>query len=405
MESINKDSIKFIEEGIGKFRTAYSLDWDQLVAVTCGDVLESLTGRKVLYSKFKPDYAVFEPSSAAEADEIAASLAAKGVDVRADQRFGEKVFLYVFSPAIPLPVGPYPEIPLPENWVPPFGEHKLLPGTALPGEITPFYFNGELHRLGNFTRYDGGRMIRGCEIRRESDDAVLSTPFTGHYFSIAFMWENKCWCFGRNDENGMKIDLTVSEDLIHWSEPETVWDISETGIRIFNCSVAFDGKRFVMAYENNNPAFPIFTLNFLESTDLRHWQTIPGAVYGENKYIGGPSLYYMPDGFYYVTYVDQFVHPQARKLNYRTSIARSKDLVNWEDAPDGRAVVAPVYDHQPEPVPHPEVFEFNASDAEYIEIGDKVRVYFLGGNQQGVWDNQYAECKGSRQEGFQSFCK
>ena len=53
MESINKDSIKFIEEGIGKFRTAYSLDWHQLVAVTCGDVLESLTARKVLYSKFK----------------------------------------------------------------------------------------------------------------------------------------------------------------------------------------------------------------------------------------------------------------------------------------------------------------------------------------------------------------
>ena len=401
---LKKEATETVRAGIDDFRRKYDLGWNELVAVTCGDIVESLAAQKVLYSDFKADYAVFEPASAAEADRIAAELQAKGVELRSDRRFGDKVFLYVFSPEVPIPGGAYPEIPPPSDWVPPFTDRRVINNSDEWGEMTPFYFGGELYLLMNFHRPDAaGKLELGCSIYRESDWKKICEPWTGVYFTSAFVHDGKCRCFARNEKNTSLLCMTESEDLVNWSTPEVVLDMSEKGIMAFNSYAAFDGERFVLAYECNDPAYPIFTLKFLESPDMRHWQEIPGAIYGDDKYIGGPSLYYMADGYYYLTYVDQFVHPAVRRLSYRTLIARSKDLKNWEDAPDGRAVVMPEFASRPQPEKHPEVFEINTSDAEYIEIGNKVRAYFNGGNQQGVGNGMYAECEGTLLELFQSF--
>lgn len=398
------DSKDSIIKGIDAFKAKHGLNWDELIAVSCGDIVVSLAKQKVLYSEFQPDYIVFEPTSVEEACEIISSLRSNGVKIRYDQCFSDNIFLYLFCPRIAKPNTPFHEIAPSDGWTPPFPNHQRVPSSATPGEMTPFIFKDKLYRLTNFRRDLGnGEVELGCEIRRESDDAVISTPWTGHYYSIAFIWDNKCWCFGKDYSNGMKISLTVSEDLISWSEPKTVLDLTASKINLYNCYVAFDGKRFVMAYECNAPDYPIFTLKFVESQDLYNWCEIKAAIYGADKYIGGPSLYYMDDGYYYVTYVDQFVHPIDRKLNYQTLITRSKDLINWEDAPTGRPVLAPKYKNRPMIENAPETYELNTSDAEFIELDGKVRVYFNGGNQLGVTDNQYAECDGSLKELFQSF--
>ena len=52
---------------------------------------------------------------------------------------------------------------------------------------------------------------------------------------------------------------------------------------------------------------------------------------------------------------------------------------------------------------HPGIYERNASDAEFIETDGKVKVYYNGGNQLGLMDNQTAEYPGSLKMLFESF--
>ena len=107
------------------------------------------------------------------------------------------------------------------------------------------------------------------------------------------------------------------------------------------------------------------------------------------------------DGFFYVTYVNEFVNEETRALNYDTCIARSMDLVTWEEGT--RPILFPDYNHRPFPRKHPAVFEINASDAEFIEKDGKVNVFYCGGNQQGVCDNATAEFNGSLLDLFHKF--
>ena len=195
-----------------------------------------------------------------------------------------------------------------------------------------------------------------------------------------------------------------SDDLISWEKIRRVLDLRKEQISICNTGVTFDGSRYVMLYECNDPAYPIFTFKFLASDDLTDWQPIEGAIYGADKYVGGPALYWSC-GYYYVTYVDLFIHPTVRQVCFRTSISRSRDLIHWEDAPEERAVVMPDFSNRPNPEYFPEVYDVNASDAEFIEEDGKVKVFFIGGNQWGVSDNQVAEYNGTADQLFQEFFK
>ena len=107
--------------------------------------------------------------------------------------------------------------------------------------------------------------------------------------------------------------------------------------------------------------------------------------------------------FYYVTYVDLFIHPVTLKLCFRTSITRSKDLIDWEEAPEDRPVLLPDFSSRPDPEGHPDVWDVNASDAEFIQEEGQVRAYYNGSNQWGVSDNRTAVCPGTMRELFESF--
>ncbi len=405
-----------ILDGAEQFRRRWNLPWNKITAVTAGDVLTSLSEHKVLNAEPRPDYAIFEPESAAEADSLSAALAGLGANTAADRRFGEKVWLYVFSPETHAPAGPLPDLPPVPGWKNPLTGRKRLESAALPGEITPFLFRGTEYRVENVMAhylYPGAAIgSRPHEdhfrIRRVSDDCLVSIPLLDHYFATAFVWKERCYCFSLNLGGkgwaSSRIDMISSDDLIGWTSPVCVLDVSADGDFIFNNSVTWNGRKFVMAYETHDPAHPIFTMKFAESDDLVHWRKIPGAIFGADKYTGAPSLYWIPeDRLYYFTYLDLFVHPEVRTVSYRTCIARSADLIHWQDAPAGHAVILPDYRHRPDPAGHPDVFDINASDAEYLEKDGVVRAYFCGGNQWGVSDNQTAEYRGSLAQFFRKF--
>ncbi|NLZ63886.1 MAG: glycoside hydrolase family 32 protein, partial [Lentisphaerae bacterium] len=88
---------------------------------------------------------------------------------------------------------------------------------------------------------------------------------------------------------------------------------------------------------------------------------------------------------------------------YRFILSRSKDLIHWEDAPEDRPLLLPDYNHRPDPVRFPEVFEISVSDMEYRELDGFVRAYYIGGNQWGICDNQVAEYHGSLRDFFHEF--
>ncbi len=411
------ESRGFISDGIKQFRENWKLDWTDMTLVTAGDVLASLSERKVLNTDIRPDYAVFEPETANDADELAGMFANLGMEVASDKRFGNKVWLYVFSRKTTSPKEQWPDLQPVAGWKSPLTNRKRLDSAALPGEITPFLFRGCQYHLENVMAhylYPGAAVESHphedhFRIRRAEDDRLISIPLLNHYFATAFVWQETCYCFSIDlgEQKGWassKIDMISSKNLVSWEPPVCVLDISADGEMIYNNTVTHDGRRFVMLYETNDPRYPIFTLKFAESNDLIHWRKIPSAIYGKEKYTGGPALYWIPEEqYYYLTYVDMFVHPVVRKLNYRTSVTRSKDLVHWQDAPTDRAVLLPDYGNRPDPQGHPDVFDLNASDAEYLEKDGVVRAFFCGGNQWGISDNQTAEYHGTLSEFFREF--
>jgi len=411
------ESRDFITDGIKRYKEHWKLAWSDMTLVTAGDVLVSLSDNKVHNTDTQPDYAVFEPETAADAEALASAFAELGVQVAFDKRFGDKVWLYVFSHKTTWPKERWPDLPPVPGWNPPLTNRKRLDSAALPGEVTPFLFRGCEYRVENvMAHYLYPAAAVGSHphedhfrIRRVEDDRLISIPLMNHYFATAFVWKDICYCFALDlgEAKGWassRINMISSKDLISWTAPVCVLDVSADGESIFNNTITHDGRRFVLLYETNDPKYPIFTLKFAESDDLIHWRKIPGAIYGKEKYTGGPALYWIPEEqYYYLTYVDMFVHPVVRKLNYRTSVTRSKDLIHWEDAPAGRAVLLPDYGHRPDPEGHPEVYDLNASDAEYLEKDGVVRAFFCGGNQWGVADNQTAEYHGTLAEFFREF--
>ena len=283
-------------------------------------------------------------------------------------------------------------------------EHFLKFGDA--GEITPFRFKGRDYILLNRSVINSS-LPEGeedcADIIDLADNKVVSRVMKGHYFIEAYVANDRCYCFGGpmtyKHWDAKQIDMIWSDDLINWSEPEP---IVKHDFQLYNTAVTFDGERYVLLYEHNDPKYPFFTYYFLESKDLQNWTRIPDAAFAKDHYAGGPWIHYIAeDKLYYVTWCREFTNPETGALNYDTSIARSADLINWEYGK--RPIISPDYSHRPDPENHPDVYELNAADAEFIETPDGVRAYWGGGNQQGVLDWITGVYKGSLTELFHRF--
>ncbi|GMW03122.1 MAG: hypothetical protein AMXMBFR84_42580 [Candidatus Hydrogenedentota bacterium] len=271
-------------------------------------------------------------------------------------------------------------------------------------EVTPFIFKGRRCLLENWQRQwekigspDGDRFQEDqVRIRDLETDEIISVALTGHGLGMAFVWEGRVYVFAGNWGTEKKwqikaIEMTYSDDLIHWSEPRVVLRAGE-GERFFNVSVCRGRDAFVLLVESDDARWPAFTFKYFTSDDLIDWTPVEHAQYGREKYVGGPALYFYGD-YFYTLYLQSLGDGY-----YETRVARSKDLVHWQDAPVERPVVT--YDplqtvHEIRP---PEIREKNASDVEIYEWEGKTYAYFTGGDQQVGGDLQLAVFEGSAQE-------
>ncbi len=289
---------------------------------------------------------------------------------------------------------------------------KVSRVTGPMGEVTPFVFKGKLYRIENWPKYfdlpgaapDTRFMEDALRIWNIEDNKLVSKFMVGYSFGYVFMWENRIYVFAaRHNPNApwryyTEIDMTYSDDLVNWSTPQQVIK-SEAGEHLFNTAVCWDGKRFVLLYETDDSRWPAFTFKYCTSKDLVHWRRVPGAMYGKEKYVGGPALYF-EGGYYYTLYLQDLFGA------WETRVTRSRDLVHWENAPDDRPFLT--YDRDyvwHDDLRNIDIPEVNASDAELVYYKGKTIVYFGGGDQQHWGDSQRAEFKGTPQELLESYFK
>lgn len=278
-------------------------------------------------------------------------------------------------------------------------------------EVTPFVFKDKLYLMESWQKQwenpddaDGSHFTKDeIRIRDMAADRIVSTPLIGHGLGMTFVWEDTVYVFAGNWGTEKKwnirdILMTSSTDLINWTKPVNVLR-SEDHEKYFNVSVCRGNDQFVMLVESNDPAWPAFTFKYFTSDDLLNWTPVPDALYGVDKYVGGPALYY-EGGHYYTLYLQSL-----GKGHYETRITRSADLVHWQDAPDGRPFVT----YQPENKIHPlrpaDLREKNASDAEICYWNGKTLVYYTGGEQHYAGDLQYVDFEGTPQELLEYFFK
>jgi alpha-L-fucosidase len=276
-------------------------------------------------------------------------------------------------------------------------------------EVTPFVFNGTFYRLENWQRQwdppaspDNTRFAEDeVRIRDMATDEVVSTPLIGHGLGMALVHDDGVYVFAGNWGTEKKWQITEitmvhSTDLVTWSEPRVVLRANPNE-KYFNVSVCRGDGEYVLLVESNDPRWPAFTFKYFRSDDLVNWKEIPEAFYGEEKYVGGPALYYEGD-YFYTLYLQSL-----GQRRYETRVTRSKDLVHWQDAPDSRPFATFNPDNPVHRLRPAKIRETNASDAEMVYWEGKTIVYYTGGDQKFAGDLQWAEFAGTPRELLESF--
>lgn len=288
------------------------------------------------------------------------------------------------------------------------GRNRFIRRVALNSpvvECTPLVWKGRLLLQEVWqSHWDGKAPIEEREYRvqfREAETGdVEAACLDGFAFASSFVWEDAVHVFASRllEEGGRQtanhVWMSRSTDLRAWSEPALAVE-QEAGEHLYNQSVCWDGKRFVMAYESN--AFAPFTIKFAVSEDLRAWRKVDGAIFGAERYTACPAIRFC-GGAYYMLYLEMFDAPRR----FCTCVARSYDLAVWRVS-----VFNPVLAPDPTRDVHPDcpddVKECNASDPDLVEWEGRTRLYFTGGHQHWGGDLQYVECEGPMRDFFESY--
>ena len=284
-------------------------------------------------------------------------------------------------------------------------------------ETTPFVFKGRLYLLENWrkmwdypieldnypknvkTKYLEADLAR---IRDVETDKIISIPLVGYGFCSAFVDGDRVYILGSKFNhnkvwNSKQIWLTCSEDLSLWSHPQCVLEANPDE-SFFNINVckSLDNNGYILLVETDDPKWVKFTFRFFKSDDMLNWQAIDDGIYGKEKYVGGPAIY-NTGGYYYVSYLGEVAG------GWITKLTRSKDLIQWEDAPEHKPLVAFNRQNRCHKLRGKEVSENNASDLELCEFEGTTHLYFTGGDQSVCGNLQSCEYQGTMRELFESF--
>lgn len=289
-------------------------------------------------------------------------------------------------------------------------------------ETTPIVWKGELYRFevirGNYltektakkpSDFPDHPCLRFMHIRTNTP-----TPFfaENHTFGFPFAEGDTMYVVTCNstDWGGNKLDFYRSNDLENW---EKYSEIHLLGWRTYNMNIAKMGDTYTLLVEIAAPVeeagdFP-FTFRFLQSKDMTNWELTPReCVFHKDRYCGSPSIYTLEDDpYYYVGYLEAY--PDYRFAN---SLARSKDLINWEYSPINPVLMYNEFEDKQIASPFltpeereriKEAIDTNNSDMELCEYLGRTLIYYSWGDQRGTEFLAEAWYEGSMKEFLTSF--
>ena len=297
-----------------------------------------------------------------------------------------------------------------DDWSPPLQDRRYLNSPLV--EATPFVFKDRLYLLESWQAawdHDGTKpgahfQEDSARVRDLETNQIITTALTNCGFAHAFVWDGRVHVFAGDYGHDKpwrqitEIVMTSSDDLKNWTKPVVVLRAADNEW-LWNTAVCRGKDGFIMLYESNDKRWPPFTFKYCKSTDLKTWQLIPDALYGTDKYVGGPALYHEGD-WYYTLALEAL---GAGK--YETRVTRSRDLKTWHDAPQGRPFVTFDPSRTGLPFRPANVHETNASDAEMCYFNNQTIIYFTGSDQLVAGDLQTAIYPGTPRELLEHFYK
>ncbi|MBE6917949.1 MAG: hypothetical protein E7470_08645 [Ruminococcaceae bacterium] len=272
-------------------------------------------------------------------------------------------------------------------------------------ETTPIVWKDELYRfevvrrksfcaanahIGRWQDLDDEPCLRFIHVRTNTSTPLFAE---GHSFGFPFAEDGVMYVVTGNNPTWGSDGLVFyrSTDLENWEEYAR-FDLP--GWKIYNMNVAKMGDTYTLMIEISAPVeecgpYP-YTFRFARSKDLTNWELMPSEyVFQKDRYAGSPAIYTFPDDpYYYVGYLEEY--PGYRFAN---SIARSKDLLNWEYSPinpvlmyddvDDRKIGSPFLT----PADRERIanaLNTNNSDMELCEYLGRTIIYYSWGDQKGT---------------------
>lgn len=263
-------------------------------------------------------------------------------------------------------------------------------------EANPIVFKGKPW-LMQYIRYfgPGDRKYPGNTLGKSyfrflsmEDYKTVSAPFgIGLHMGNAFVKDDRIIVTAVEDWGKSKFYQMESEDMVHWTEPRVI--LEGEGWAGYNTSMCEADGRYILTFELGKPKEMVnvpFTMFFAESTDLKNWKLIPDASFGRDHYTGAPLVRYF-NGWFYFIYLNA-----CPEESYRTNIARSRDLKNWEYSkknpildfgPEDKIIFpkAQLTDAQKETIAKSK--DVNASDLDFCFYNGKLLCSYSWGDQHG----------------------
>ena len=271
-------------------------------------------------------------------------------------------------------------------------------------ETTPIVWKGELYRFevvrrksfcaANASQYwqdlDDDPCLRFIHVRSNTSTPLFAE---GHSFGFAYTENDVMYVVtGKNRDWGSDgLVFFRSTDLQNWEEYAR---LDLPGWKTYNMNIAKMGDTYTLMIEISAPLeecgpFP-YTFRFAQSKDLTNWEVMPSEyVFQKDRYAGSPSIYtFEGDPYFYVGYLEEY--PGYR---FGNSIARSKDLLNWEYSPinpvlmyddvEDRKIASPFLT----PADRERIanaLNINNSDMELCEYLGRTIIYYSWGDQKGT---------------------
>jgi len=257
--------------------------------------------------------------------------------------------------------------------------------TATYAENSLVMFKGKLYSLrwlGNekdfyfqFEEYESGKKM---------------PPFArGYAFGRSFVEGDTVYVSstsGIRREEMTKVYLHASKDMVNWQTREV---LDQPGWFIFTSPMCKADNRYVMMHDvygappEGRRGGPF--CRFSTSGDMKHWKmTPPKCWYNGGGFAAGHFLAYL-DGRFYNFYMGQ----DRTNRGWEMRVARSSDLIDWEDSPLNPVLRASEEDRR---LAHPNLTDekkkriatmtnINNGDMCLIEYKGKVIIHYFWGDQ------------------------